>query len=91
MTPYVAVHFGFGHECIFDPFFVSNPVGDSIMSRKVYRGCIVSIYGRKALVDLIELNKVDFDVILGWIDFTRAMHLLIVGLERSVLNSLMKW
>ena len=46
-------------------FFVSTPIGDSVIAKRVYRGCVVSISSREALVDLIELDMVDFDVILG--------------------------
>lgn len=39
------------------------------MARRVYRGYVMSIRGRETLVDLIELDMLDFDVILGmdWI------------------------
>ncbi|PHT93722.1 Callose synthase 1 [Capsicum annuum] len=65
MTPFVVVHFGFGPECISDPFFVSNSVGESVVTRRVYMGCVVSIGDRETLVDLIQLDMVDFDIILG--------------------------
>lgn len=65
MTSYVVVHFDFDSESIPNPFLVSTPVSESIIARKVYRDCVVSIFHRKAFIDLIELNMVDFDVILG--------------------------
>lgn len=65
MNPFVAVYFGFDPECILDPFSVSIPMGDSMATRKVYRGFVVSVCVRETLVDLIELDMVDFDVILG--------------------------
>lgn len=61
----MAVHFGFGPECIPDSFSVSTSVGDSVVAKRVYRGCLVSVGGREALVDLIEFDMIDFDVILG--------------------------
>lgn len=64
VTPYVAMYFGFGPKHTSDPFFVSTPVGDFVVSRKVYRGCVVYICGRETLVDLIELDMLDFDIIL---------------------------
>lgn len=63
MTPYVAIHSGFDPECILDPFSMFTPVGDSIMSKRVYRGCVRKICGRETLVDLIELDMLDFDMI----------------------------
>lgn len=68
VTLLVAVGFGFEPEMIFEPFSVSTPVGDSVVVRRVYRKCVVSIFGQNTVVDLIEINMVDFDVIL-WMDW----------------------
>ena len=65
VTPYVAVGFGFGPDVIAEPFLVSTSVGDSIMARRVYRNCVVSIFSRYTEADLIELDMIDFDAILG--------------------------
>lgn len=65
VSPYVAVNFGFGPEAIPEPFLVSTPVGESITAKRVYKNCVVTILCRDTLVDLVELNMVDFDVILG--------------------------
>lgn len=62
---YVDVHFGFGRKRIFDPFSISTSMGESIVARKVYKGCVVSIFHRKILLDLIELDMVDCYIILG--------------------------
>jgi len=40
-------------------------VGDSIVAKRVYRGCPISFPNRVTLVDLVELDMLDFDVILG--------------------------
>ena len=65
VTPYVAVGFGFEPSVIFEPFSVSTLVGDSIIARRVYRGCVVTVGNRDTLADLIELDMVAFDAILG--------------------------
>ena len=65
VTPYVAVGFGFEPEVIIEPFSVSTPVGDSIIARMVYRNCVMSIHSRETMADLIELDLIDFDAILG--------------------------
>lgn len=39
---------------------MSTPVGDLIISRKVYRGCVIYIYDRDTLVDFIKLEMLDF-------------------------------
>ncbi|KAH0743176.1 hypothetical protein KY290_031169 [Solanum tuberosum] len=40
-------------------------VGDSGIAKRVYRRCPISLPHRATLVDLIELDMLDFDVILG--------------------------
>ena len=65
MTPYVAVGFGFEPSVISKPFSIFTPVGDSIVVRRVYRGCVVTVGSQDTLIDLIELDMVAFDAILG--------------------------
>lgn len=69
VTPYVAMYFGFGPKNISHPFLVSTPVGHSIVSRKIFEAFVLSIFHREILVDLVELDMVDFNFILGmdWI------------------------
>ncbi|XP_070014226.1 uncharacterized protein [Nicotiana sylvestris] len=45
--------------------YVSTPGRDSIMVACVYHSCLVTIMGYKTRVDLLLLNMVYFDVILG--------------------------
>ena len=52
-------------ELLVKPFEVSIPVGESIVAKKVYRNCIVTVCDHDTLADLIELEMVDFDVIMG--------------------------
>ncbi|KAF3684468.1 hypothetical protein FXO38_00255 [Capsicum annuum] len=65
VTPYVAVGFGLEPEVIIEPFSISTSVGDSVVAKRVYRNCVVSIHGRETVADLIELDMIDFDAILG--------------------------
>lgn len=37
LTPFIVIYFGFGPACILHPFFVSIPVGDSVVTKRVYR------------------------------------------------------
>lgn len=60
----MAIHFGFDPNCILNPFYVSNPMDDSIMAKGVYRSCVISVHGREILMNLIEWDMVVFDVIL---------------------------
>ena len=47
------------------PIRVSTPVGESVIVEKVYRSCLVNFVGSNTHVDLVILEMVDFDVILG--------------------------
>ena len=47
------------------PIRVSTLVGESVIVEKVYRSCFVTFIGSNTHVDLVILEMVDFDVILG--------------------------
>ena len=65
VTPLVAGKFERIPELLVNPFEVSTSVGESIIARRVYRNCIVTICGRDTMADLVELEMVDFDDIIG--------------------------
>ncbi|XP_070056923.1 uncharacterized protein [Nicotiana tomentosiformis] len=69
VTPLVASKFGIQPELI-EPFEVSTPVGDPVIAKRVYRDCIVVVRSHSTVADLIELDMVEFDVIMGmdWLD-----------------------
>ncbi|XP_070006582.1 uncharacterized protein [Nicotiana sylvestris] len=75
ITPFVTRKFGIVPEILSDPFAISTPVRESIIARCVYRGCTVSVCGRQTLADLVELEMLDFDVIMGmdWLAACYAM------------------
>uniref|UniRef100_M1DZ46 Gag-pol polyprotein n=1 Tax=Solanum tuberosum TaxID=4113 RepID=M1DZ46_SOLTU len=50
---------------LLDPFSISTIVGDSVVAKRVYRKCLVSLSHRVILVDLVDLDMQDFDVICG--------------------------
>ena len=47
------------------PIRVSTPVGESVIVEKVYRSSLVTFVGSNTYVDLVILEMVDFDIILG--------------------------
>ncbi|XP_070019367.1 uncharacterized protein [Nicotiana sylvestris] len=57
-------------EILSDPFMVSTPVGESIIARRVYQGCTITVCGRQTSADLVELEMLDFDAIMGmdWLE-----------------------
>ncbi|KAH0644675.1 hypothetical protein KY284_032559 [Solanum tuberosum] len=65
VTPSVAMKFEILSEVLLEPFTVSTPVGYSVVAKRVYRSCPISLSDRVTLVDLVELEMLDFDVILG--------------------------
>ncbi|XP_070013788.1 uncharacterized protein [Nicotiana sylvestris] len=75
VTTYFAINLGLEPEQLSEPFLVSTPVGESVKVTRVYRGCIVSVQGRNTKADIIELEMVDFYVIMGidWLSSCSAM------------------
>ncbi|KAG5603456.1 hypothetical protein H5410_034826 [Solanum commersonii] len=65
VTPYVAMNFDVLPEQLSEPVSVSMPVGESILAERVYRDCPVSVNHKSTMAALIELDMVDFDLILG--------------------------
>jgi len=68
-APYLVMH----SDSLSAPAYVSTPVGDSIVVDRVHCSYIVVIGGLETRVDLLLLNMVDFDVILG-MDWLSPYH-----------------
>nr|XP_009771985.1 PREDICTED: uncharacterized protein LOC104222450 [Nicotiana sylvestris] len=70
VTSYVAKKFGIEPEKLCEPFEVCTLVGESVIARYIYRGCPVKVYHRLTATDLVELETVDFDVIMSmdWLE-----------------------
>ena len=64
VTPYIVVQFNVSLETLSEPFSVSTPVGDPVITRRLYKNCPVSVSDKVTLADLVELEMVDFDVVL---------------------------
>ncbi|XP_075095735.1 uncharacterized protein LOC142173828 [Nicotiana tabacum] len=52
-------------EQLLEPFFVSTPIGDSVIASRVYKGCRIVVQVRETTTDLIELEMIEFDAIMG--------------------------
>ncbi|XP_075076520.1 uncharacterized protein LOC142163162 [Nicotiana tabacum] len=70
VTPYIAKKFGIEPEKLCEPFEVSTLVGESVIARYIYKGCPVKVHHRLTVADLVELEMLDFDVIMGmdWLE-----------------------
>ena len=44
---------------------LSTPVGESVVAKRVYRNFPILLLNRVSYVELVELNMLDFDNILG--------------------------
>ena len=52
-------------DVLIEPFYVSAPIGDSVVATWVYRKCPVVLPNKVTLDDFVELEIFDFDIILG--------------------------
>ena len=64
-TPLFAKKFDDLHYMLYEQFLVSNPVGESVVAKRVYRKCPISLPIKDSYVDLLELDMHDFYIILG--------------------------
>lgn len=65
MTPLVVVNFEKSSENIPKLFLVSTLVGKSVVAKKIYIKCPIIVLHKVMLANLIELDMVDFDLILS--------------------------
>ena len=82
VTPYISNKIDVLLKKLSEPFSVSTPVGDPILTERVYRDFLVSVNHKSTMDDLIELDMVDFNVILGMDCFIHVIPQLIVGLKQ---------
>ena len=64
-TPLIAKKFDILPNKLHEPFIVSTPVGELVVAKRVYRNCAIMFPNRVSYVELVELDMLDFDVILG--------------------------
>lgn len=77
MTPFVDMKFEILPKVLVETFFISTPVGDSAVAKRVYRNCPIFLYHRVTWVDLVKLSMLGFDVILD-MDWLNACYASIV-------------
>ena len=46
-------------------FMVTTPVGESVVEKSVYRNCSIIFSNRVSQIELVELDMVDFYIILA--------------------------
>ena len=65
VSPYFASHFGKQLVMLDNPFWVSTPMGEPLIVQLMLPLCVVNVNGVDTLADLMLLEMMDFDVILG--------------------------
>ncbi|XP_070014463.1 uncharacterized protein [Nicotiana sylvestris] len=83
VSSYFALYLVMPIDSLSAPIYVSTLVGNSIMVDHVHRSCIVVIAGLETRVDLLLLDMVDFDVILG-MDWLSPYHAILDYHARNV-------
>ncbi|XP_070009943.1 uncharacterized protein [Nicotiana sylvestris] len=86
VSSYFALRFSRLPELLNDPFLVATPVGESLLAEYVYRACQIQVEGRDTLADLIVLDMIEFDMLMGmdWLSSCYAIvncHAKIVKFE----------
>ncbi|XP_049386729.1 uncharacterized protein LOC125850950, partial [Solanum stenotomum] len=83
----VSTYFASGLELTCDrmsvPIRVFTPVGEPLVVNRVYRSCLVVLSGYETWVDMIRLDMLDFDVILG-MDWLSPYHALLDCYAKTV-------
>lgn len=60
-----AMRFDVPSKVLFEPFPLSTPLGDSVVSKRIYRRCHITSSHKVTFIYLIKLDILEFDVILG--------------------------
>ncbi|XP_070036383.1 uncharacterized protein [Nicotiana tomentosiformis] len=60
-------------ESLGTPVYVSTPVGDSMVVDRIYQSCVVTFCGYETRADLLLLDMIHFEVILG-MDWLSPYH-----------------
>ncbi|XP_075089212.1 uncharacterized protein LOC107768811 isoform X1 [Nicotiana tabacum] len=65
VSSYFAPYLGVPRDSLSSPIYVSTPVGDFLIADRIYQSCLVALSGFEIRANLLFLNMVDFDIILG--------------------------
>ncbi|XP_070005897.1 uncharacterized protein [Nicotiana sylvestris] len=65
VSSYFALRFSRHPELLNDHFLVTTPAEESLLSEYVYCACQIRVEGRDTLAELIVLDMIDFDMLMG--------------------------
>ncbi|XP_075507424.1 uncharacterized protein LOC142544248 [Primulina tabacum] len=72
-----------GHETLSEPLRVATPASQTIEIHKIYRDCKSSISAQIFEAELIQLNMIEFDIILG-MDWLVKHHAIVDCQKKNV-------
>ena len=64
VTPLVDRKFDIFPNILNEPFMVTTPVSESVVAKRVYINCVIMLHNRVTHDELVELDMVNFEVIL---------------------------
>ena len=64
VTPLIARKFDILPDISNEPFVVTTPLGETVVTKRVYRNCPIILSNRISFVELVELDIVD--LMLYW-------------------------
>ena len=79
VTPIVAKKFDILLDILHEHFIVSTPVDKSVVAKRVYRNCPIMFPNIVFYDELVELDMLDFDILLGMDWLYACFDLLVVG------------
>ena len=65
VTPLFSLTFEIITEVLHDPIVVSTPLGESVITDRVYKDCPIGVSGKTMCENMTDLAMHDFDIILG--------------------------
>ena len=83
VSPYFAFHFCKQPVMLDHPFWVNTLMGESLMFQLMFLSCIVSVNEVGTLADLMLLEMMDFDVILG-MDWLASSYAIVFCYSKAV-------
>ena len=81
VTTFVPMQFEILPDVLNKPFMVSTLAGELVVAKRVFRNCPISLSHKVILVDLVVLDMLDFDLILG-MDWLHAFY---ASIDRTTL------
>ncbi|XP_070020198.1 uncharacterized protein [Nicotiana sylvestris] len=88
---YLFAHFlDIPRESLVTPVNVSTPMGDSLVVDRIYQSCVVTFCGYETRADLLLLDMINFEVILG-MDWLSPYHAILYCHAKTVTLAMLEF